>query len=92
MDQTTSMAAGPALNVIVGATVAVALWRRRTPGLLPWLMLGPVALLVEGVGMVIGLVDYPDLRSDWVDVMLAGQFGKRRARGRRSCAVQAAVS
>jgi hypothetical protein len=35
-------------------------------------MWGPLALLQEGVGMIIGLVDYPDLESDWVRVMNAG--------------------
>ena len=65
-------AAGPALNVALGTVASLLVWRRRSPGWLPFLMWGPLALLVEGVGTVIGLIDYPNLSSDWVDVMLAG--------------------
>jgi hypothetical protein len=65
-------AAGPAFNIALGTLVSLFVWTRRSPGWLPLLMWGPLALLVEGVGMVIGLVDYPNFRSDWVDVMLAG--------------------
>ena len=47
-------AAGPALNVALGTVVSLFVWRKRSPGWLPLLMWGPLALLVEGVGMVIG--------------------------------------
>lgn len=65
-------AAGPLLNVFLGVTVSLFVWRRRSPRWLPVLIWGPLALAQEGVGMIIGLVDYPNLVSDWVDVMLAG--------------------
>ena len=63
---------GPLLNVAVGVTIGLVLWRRRSPRLFPFLLLAPVALLQEGVGLIIGLVDYPDVGSDWVLVMQAG--------------------
>lgn len=65
-------AGGPLLNVVLGGTVSLAVWRRRSARWLPVLMWGPVALAQEGVGLVIGLVDYPNVRSDWVKVMVAG--------------------
>ena len=65
-------AAGPVLNLSAGAGVSLFAWRRRSAQLLPVVMWGPLALLQEGVGMIIGLVDYPDLESDWVSVMKAG--------------------
>ena len=67
-----SGAAGPMLNMLLGVTVGLVLWRKRSPRLLPILMWASVALLQESVGMIMGLVDYPDVRSDWVAVMLAG--------------------
>ena len=65
-------AAGPVLNLFVGAGVSLFVWRRRSARWLPVVMWGPLALLQEGVGMIIGLVDYPNLESDWVSVMKAG--------------------
>lgn len=65
-------AAGPLLNVILGVGVGLFLWRWRAAGWLPIVMWGPVALLQESVGMIIGLVDYPDVGSDWVVVMVSG--------------------
>ena len=65
-------AVGPVFNVLLGVAVSLLLWRRRSSRWLPFLMWGSLALLVEGVGMIIGLVDYPNVRSDWVDVMAAG--------------------
>ncbi len=67
-----SQAAGPVLNVLLGVSVSLLAWRRRSAAWLPIVMWGPVAVLQEGVGMIIGLVDYPDVESDWVSVMLAG--------------------
>ncbi|MDH3308932.1 MAG: hypothetical protein OEO77_15640, partial [Acidimicrobiia bacterium] len=65
-------AAGPVLNLFAGTGVSLFVWRRRSARWLPVVMWGPLALVQEGVGMIIGLVDYPDLESDWVRVMTAG--------------------
>ncbi len=65
-------AAGPVVNLVAGAGVSLLVWRRRSTRWLPVVMWGPLALVQEGVGMVIGLVDYPDVESDWVSVMNAG--------------------
>jgi len=65
-------AAGPLLNLFLGVGVSLVVWRRRSAKWLPVVMWGPVALVQEAVGMIIGLVDYPDVGSDWVTVMEAG--------------------
>lgn len=67
-----SGAAGPLLNLALGVTVSLLVWRRRSSRWLPVVIWGSVALLQESVGMIIGLVDYPDFGSDWADVMTAG--------------------
>lgn len=67
-----SGAAGPLLNLALGVTVSLLVWRRRSSRWLPFAIWGSVALLQESVGMIIGLVDYPDTGSDWSDVMAAG--------------------
>lgn len=63
---------GPLLNVLLGVIVGLFWWRKRSPLWLPLLMWGSIALLQESVGMIIGIVDYPYVESDWVAVMLAG--------------------
>jgi hypothetical protein len=67
-----SGASGPLLNMLLGVVVSLLLWRKRSPKWLPILMWGSIALLQESVGMIMGIMDYPNIRSDWVDVMLAG--------------------
>ena len=67
-----SGAAGPLLNLLLGVTVSLVLWPRRSSRWLPLLMWGGIALVVESVGMIIGLFDYPEVGSDWSDVMAAG--------------------
>ncbi len=67
-----SGASGPLLNVVLGVVVSLVMWPKRSPRRLPFLMWGSFALLVESVGMIIGLVDYPEVGSDWSDVMAAG--------------------
>ena len=65
-------AAGPVLNLFAGVGVSLVVWGRRSARWLPVVMWGPLALVQEGVAMIIGLVDYPDVESDWVRVMNAG--------------------
>jgi len=65
-------ASGPLLNVLLGGIVGLLLWRKRSSSWLPVLMLGPVALIQEGANMIGGIIDYPNISSDWVDVMLEG--------------------
>lgn len=65
-------ASGPLLNIILGVIVSLLLWRKRSSRWLPLLMWGSVALLQESVNMIMGIIDYPDIISDWVDVMLTG--------------------
>ncbi len=67
-----SGAAGPLLNLALGVTVSLLVWRRRSSRWLPFAIWGSVALLQESVGMIIGLVDYPEVGSDWPAVMTAG--------------------
>jgi hypothetical protein len=42
-------AAGPLNAILIGTIVTAALWSRRRPALLPFLFLGPVAYLTEGL-------------------------------------------
>lgn len=67
-----SGASGPLLNMLLGVIVSLLLWRKRSSRWLPILMWGSMALLQESVNMIMGIIDYPDVISDWVDVMLAG--------------------
>ena len=67
-----SGAAGPLFNLLLGVGVSLVMWPRRSSRWLPFLMWGGITLLVESVGMIIGLVDYPEVSSDWSDVMAAG--------------------
>jgi hypothetical protein len=72
MRRAVSGAAGPLLNLALAVTVGMVVWRRRSSLGLPFVIWGSVALLQESVGMIIGLVDYPEVGSDWFDVMTAG--------------------
>jgi hypothetical protein len=65
-------ASGPLLNMLLGVGISLLLWRKRSPKWLPILMWGSIALLQESVGMIMGIMDYPNIHSDWVEVMLAG--------------------
>jgi hypothetical protein len=67
-----SGASGPLPNMLLGVMVSLLLWRKRSSRWLPILMCGSIALLQESVGMIMGITDYPDIISDWVQVMLAG--------------------
>lgn len=48
--------AGPLFNLVVGLTFSLALWRKRSPALLPLLLWGPIALVQEGVTFSLGLL------------------------------------
>jgi hypothetical protein len=65
-------ASGPLLNMLLGVIVSLLLWRKRSSRWLPILMWGSIALLQESVNMIMGIIDYPDIMTDWVEVMLAG--------------------
>lgn len=67
-----SGASGPLFNILLGVIVSLFLWQKRSPRWGPFLMWGSIALLQEGVNMIGGIMDYPDIISDWVHVMLAG--------------------
>lgn len=64
-------AAGPLANVGVGLVLLPLLWRRRRPGLLPLLLWAPVALLQEGVDVLVQLATQAP-GSDLVRVAEAG--------------------
>ena len=63
---------GPLLNMLLGVIVSLLLWRKRSSRWIPILMWGSIALIQESVNMIGGIMDYPDIISDWVYVMLAG--------------------
>lgn len=67
---TGSAAAGPAAAVVVGLLVTAALWRVRRPRLLPLLLIGPLALVMEGANGLIQLVEEAP-GTDW-SVVAAG--------------------
>lgn len=52
-----AVAAGPAGAVVVCSVIALLAWRRRTPGMLALILLGPVALLFEGANAIVQLVE-----------------------------------
>jgi hypothetical protein len=54
---TGSAAAGPAAAVAIGLLVTLAAWRVRRPRLLPLLLVGPLALVMEGANGLIQLVE-----------------------------------
>ncbi|MFX1517137.1 MAG: hypothetical protein ACFFC6_12615 [Promethearchaeota archaeon] len=62
---------GPLFNVFCGVLVSLIFWKKRSAYTLPFVMLGPVALLQEGVAVFIGLIDLPNL-SDWGTVIIIG--------------------
>jgi hypothetical protein len=43
---------GPIFNLLVGVTIGLLFWKKRSPALLPFLMIGCVALLMEGFPML----------------------------------------
>jgi len=43
---------GPVLNLLLGVTIGLLLWKKRSPVLLPFLMTGCVALLTDGFFML----------------------------------------
>lgn len=48
--------AGPLLNLLVGMTLSLSLWRIRRPALLPLLLWGPISLVQEGVTFSLGML------------------------------------
>jgi hypothetical protein len=58
-------AAGPLLNLLAGVVVSLSLWGRRTPGLLPFVLWGPVAMVQEGVTFSLGLLT-PGGDAQWI--------------------------
>lgn len=47
---------GPLFNLPVAITLSLFLWQKRQPGLLPFLLWGPIALIQEGVTFSLGLL------------------------------------
>jgi len=43
---------GPIFNLLVGVTIGLLFWKKRSPALLPFLMIGCVALLMDGFPML----------------------------------------
>ena len=64
-----SAAAGPLFDLLIAVPVSLLLWRRRSPLLLPLLLLGSYALISESVGMIMELDSYA--YGDW-DLVIAG--------------------
>ncbi|NHJ46321.1 MAG: hypothetical protein FK733_00905 [Asgard group archaeon] len=64
--------AGPLFDLIIATILFVSLWKIRRPMLLPLLLLGPFAYVVEGVSVIICVIDYPYLIGDWGDAIHAG--------------------
>jgi len=71
---TFSAAAGPAAAVAAGALLLVALWRARRPLLLPILLTGPLALVMEGANALIQLIDGAP-GTDWTIVATSVSTG-----------------
>lgn len=58
-------AAGPLLNLVLGITTFLGLWRYRKPVLLPLLLWGPVSMVQEGVTFSLGLLT-PGGDAQWI--------------------------
>lgn len=58
-------AAGPLPNIIIGVTLFLLLWQKRSPALLPLLLWGPSALIQEGVTFSLGLLT-PGGDGQWI--------------------------
>lgn len=58
-------AAGPLFSLIVAAGCFSLLWKRRKPALLPLLLLGPTAMIQEGVNLSLGLFS-PNSDAQWI--------------------------
>ena len=69
-------ASGMLFDLFITLTVSLLLWRKRSPALLPLLLLGSYALLHESVSMIMEVIEYPNACdgcwSDWVSVMRFG--------------------
>lgn len=48
--------AGPLLNLLIGLTLSLSLWRIRRPLLLPMVLWGPLSLVQEGVTFSLGML------------------------------------
>ena len=57
--------AGPLFDLMVGMTVTLALWRVRKPILLPFLIWGPLSLVMEGVTFTLGMLT-PGGDAQWI--------------------------
>jgi len=62
-------AAGPLFDLLITVTVSLLLWRKRSPALLPLLLLGSYALIHESVAMIMVLID---AYGDWSLVISLG--------------------
>jgi hypothetical protein len=49
--------AGAIFDLLVSVIISLALWRKRTPGLLPLLAMGSLALIHESVNMTMGVLN-----------------------------------
>jgi hypothetical protein len=58
-------AAGPLLNLALGITAFLGLWRLRRPFLLPLMLWGPVSMIQEGVTFSLGLLT-PGGDAQWI--------------------------
>ena len=66
-----SGASGPVFDLLVAVTLSLLLWQKRSPGLLPLLLLGSYALLHESVAMIMAAIG-DSSSGDWINVMVVG--------------------
>ena len=66
-----SGASGPLFDLLIAVTLSLLLWRKRSPALLPFLLLGSYALLHESVAMIMAVIG-DSSSGDWISVMAVG--------------------
>jgi len=66
-----SGASGPLFDLLIAVTLSLLLWRKRSPALLPFLLLGSYALLHESVAMIMAAIG-DSSSGDWISVMAVG--------------------
>jgi len=61
-------AAGPLFNLLMGSLTLLLLWKVKKPGLLPFLLWGPVAMIQESVTFTFGFLT-PGGDAEWIAAM-----------------------
>jgi len=61
-------ATGPLLDILVAVTCLLLLWHVRRPALLPFLLLGPITMIQEGVNFSLGMMT-PGGDAQWIATM-----------------------